>query len=67
MIPKSPIKPAKSIITKRKSLKVRTSLNPGIAKEVIPVKATIITMAGETSPAMIAASPTIKAPTMLIA
>lgn len=39
----------------------------GRAKELTPVKATTITIAGETRPALTAASPITKAPTMLTA
>ena len=39
----------------------------GTEKEAIPVKATTITMIGEAIPALVAASPITKAPTMLTA
>lgn len=65
-IPKNPKKAPKNIKTNLKVLRWKPKEKSGIAKEAIPVIATIITRIGLTMLAETAASPIIKPPTIPI-
>ncbi len=65
--PNSPKMEPKRITTKRTMRPGMPRLKTGTVKEAMAVKATMITTAGEMMPARMAASPRIKAPTMLMA